>query len=89
VTLKILGVNVHNGVQLSYLKKNEFTKFLGKWIQFVKHMKLRKNEDHGVDTLPLLLTGARHPWKELQRQSLELRRKDGPSRSCHTQGSIP
>jgi hypothetical protein len=28
-------------------------------------------------------------WKELQRQSLELRRKDGPSRDCHTWGSIP
>jgi hypothetical protein len=26
-------------------------------------------------------------WKELQRQSLELRRKDGPSRDCHIQGS--
>jgi hypothetical protein len=30
-----------------------------------------------------------HPWKELQRQSLELRQKDGPSRDCHIQGSIP
>jgi hypothetical protein len=30
--------------------------------------------------------GTKHPWKELQRQSLELRRKDGPSRDCHTQG---
>jgi hypothetical protein len=28
-------------------------------------------------------------WKELQRQSLELRWKDGPSRDCPTQGSIP
>jgi hypothetical protein len=27
------------------------------------------------------------PWKELQRQSLELRQKDGPSRDCHIQGS--
>jgi hypothetical protein len=33
--------------------------------------------------------GTKHPWKELQRQSLELRRKDGPSRDCHTRGSIP
>jgi hypothetical protein len=32
------------------------------------------------------LTGVR--WKELQRQSLELRQKDGPSRDCHTRGSI-
>jgi hypothetical protein len=27
--------------------------------------------------------------KELQRQSLELKRKDAPSRDCHIQGSIP
>jgi hypothetical protein len=32
--------------------------------------------------------GTKHPWKELQRQSLELRQKDGPSRDCHIQGSI-
>ena len=38
---------------------------------------------------PFLEFGTKHPWKELQRQSLELRRKDGPSRDCHTQGSIP
>jgi hypothetical protein len=29
---------------------------------------------------PSLELGTKHPWKELQRQSLELRRKDGPSR---------
>jgi hypothetical protein len=28
----------------------------------------------------LLQLGAKQPWKELQRQSLELRQKDGPSR---------
>jgi hypothetical protein len=33
--------------------------------------------------------GIKYPWKELQRQSLELRRKDGPSRDCPTRGSIP
>jgi hypothetical protein len=33
--------------------------------------------------------GTKHPWKELQRQSLELRQKDGPSRDCHIQGSTP
>jgi anaerobic C4-dicarboxylate transporter len=27
--------------------------------------------------------------QELQRQSLELRQKDGPSRDCHIQGAIP
>jgi hypothetical protein len=40
-----------------------------------------KNEDQSVDTLPIFRIGKKkHPWKELQRQSLELRQKDGPSR---------
>jgi hypothetical protein len=34
---------------------------------------------------PFLELGTKHPWEELQRQSLELRRKDGPSRDCHIQ----
>jgi hypothetical protein len=94
----------------SAIKKNEFMKFLGKWmdlegiilsevtqsqgnshnmyslikwilaqnlgcpiykIQYVKCMKLKKNEDLSVDTLPLLRIGNKHPWKALQ--SLELR----------------
>ena len=58
-------------------------------IQFAKRMKLKKNEDQSVDTVPLLRIGTKHPWKELQRQSLEQRRKDGPSRDCHIQGSNP
>jgi hypothetical protein len=58
-------------------------------IQFAKHMKLKKNEDQSVDTLPLLRIGNNHPWKELQRQSVKLRQKDGPSRDCHIQGFIP
>ena len=42
-------------------------------IQFAKHMKLKKNK---VWTLcPFLELGTKHPWKELQRHSLELRRK--------------
>jgi hypothetical protein len=53
------------------------------------NMKLKKNEDQSVDILLLLRIGNNHPWKELQRQSLELRQKDGPSRDCHIQGSIP
>ena len=51
-------------------------------IQFAKHMKLKKNKDQRVDTSPLLRIGKKHPWKELQRQSLELRQKEGPSRDC-------
>jgi hypothetical protein len=38
---------------------------------------------------PSLEVGTKHPWKELQRQSLELRRKDGPCRDCHIQRSTP
>ena len=33
-------------------------------IQFAKHMKLKKNEDQSVDTLPLLRIENNHPWKE-------------------------
>jgi hypothetical protein len=51
-------------------------------------MKLKKNEDQSVETLPLLKIGNNHPLKELQRQSLELRQKDG-SRDCRIQRSIP
>ena len=48
-------------------------------VQYVKHMKLKKNEEQSVDTLLILRIGNNHPWKELQRQSLELRQKDEPS----------
>ena len=37
---------------------------------------------------PFLELGTKHQWEELQRQSLELRKKDGLSRDCHLQGSI-
>jgi hypothetical protein len=42
-------------------------------------MKLKK-EDQWVDTSFLLRT--KYPCKELQRQSLELRWKEGPCRDC-------
>jgi hypothetical protein len=35
-------------------------------VQFAKHMKLKKNEDQSVDTLPLLRIGNNHIWKELR-----------------------
>ena len=38
---------------------------------------------------PSLEWGTKYPWKELQRQRLELRWKDGLSRDYPTQGSIP
>jgi hypothetical protein len=58
-------------------------------ILFAKHMKLKKEEDQRLDTSPLLRMGTKYLWKELQRQSLELRRKDGPPRDCPTWVSIP
>jgi hypothetical protein len=42
-------------------------------IQFAKHMKLWKNEDQGVDTLPLLGIGSMAPMKGATETSLELR----------------
>jgi hypothetical protein len=38
-------------------------------------MKVKKNKDQNMDTLPLLRIGKKHLWKELQRQSLELRQR--------------
>ena len=42
-------------------------------IQFPKHMKLKKNKTEVWTLCPSLEVGTKHPWKELQRQSLELR----------------
>ena len=53
-------------------------------IQFTKHMKLKKKEDQNVDTLIVLRRGTKYPWKDLQRQSSELRLKEGPSRDHPT-----
>jgi hypothetical protein len=34
-------------------------------LQFAKHMKLKKNEDQSVDTLPLLRIGNKAPMEEV------------------------
>jgi hypothetical protein len=39
--------------------------------------------------LSFLEYGTKYPWRELQRQSSELRQKKGPPRDCPIQGSIP
>ena len=52
-------------------------------ILLLKHKKIKK-KDQCVDTSFLPRIWKKYPWKELQRQSLELRWKDGPTR-----GSIP
>jgi hypothetical protein len=54
-------------------------------IQFAKHRKFKENEDQSVDTLPLLIIGNKTAMEGVT----ELRQKDGPSRNCHIQGSIP
>jgi hypothetical protein len=93
---------IYTMLYYSAIKKNEFMKFLGKWLdtegiilsevtqsqknsnelysqisgyyprnleypryklQFAKHMKLKKNEDQSVDTLPLLRIGNKIPME--------------------------
>jgi hypothetical protein len=51
-------------------------------------MKIKKKKDQSVDTLSFLEWETKYPWKEIQRQNLELSWKEGPSRDCPTKGSI-
>ena len=57
-------------------------------IQFTDQLKLKKREDQSVDTL-ILRRGIKISWEEIQRQSVEQRLKESPSRDCLTWGSIP
>ena len=43
-------------------------------------MKLKKKEDQSVDTLVLLRRGNKIPMEEIQRQSVEQRLRERPSR---------
>ena len=52
-------------------------------IQFAKCMKLKKNDNQSVDTLPLLRIGNKTPMERVTET------KFGPSRDCHIWGSIP
>jgi hypothetical protein len=58
-------------------------------IQFTNTWNSRRRKTKVWILNPFLEMGTKYPWKELQRQSLEVRRKDKPSRDCPTQGSIP
>jgi hypothetical protein len=58
-------------------------------IQFAKHMKLKKNEDQSVDTLPLLRTGNKTPMEGVTETKFGAETKGGPSRDCLIQGSTP
>jgi hypothetical protein len=79
----IQGLRTEFNQEIEILRKTQAEmKIELKKIQFAKHMKLKKNEDQSVDTFPLLRIGNKTSWKELQRQSLELRQMDGHSRDC-------
>ena len=52
-------------------------------------MKLKKNEDQSVDTLPLLRTGNKTPMEGVTETKFGAETKGGPSRDCLIQGSIP
>ena len=67
-------------------------KILGKWMelgniilrevsQFPDYM---KKEDQSVDTLVFLRRDTKYPWENIQRQSVEQRLKERPSRDCPT-----
>ena len=50
-------------------------------IPFPKGLNSRRTKTKVWTPCPFLELGTKHPWKELQRQGLELRQKDGPSRN--------
>jgi hypothetical protein len=52
-------------------------------------MKLKKNEDQSVDTLPLLRIGNKTPTEGVTETKFGAETKDEPSRDNYTQGSIP
>jgi hypothetical protein len=52
-------------------------------------MKLKKNEDQSVVTLPFLRIGNKTPMEGVIETTFGAETKDGPSRDCHTRGSIP
>jgi hypothetical protein len=49
-------------------------------IQFIDHMKLNKKENQSVGTSVLLRREPKYPWEKFQRQSVEQRLKERPSR---------
>jgi hypothetical protein len=53
-------------------------------IQFIDHMKLKKKEDLSVDPSVLLRRGTKFPYEGMQRQNVEQRLKERPSRDCPT-----
>jgi hypothetical protein len=57
--------------------------------KFTDHMKLMEKENHSVDASVLLRGGNQITLEELQRQSVEQRLKERPSKGCPTWEFIP
>jgi hypothetical protein len=58
-------------------------------LQVAKHMKLKKTKDQSVVTLPLVRIGNKTPMEGVTETKFGAETKDGPSRDCCTQRSIP
>jgi hypothetical protein len=58
-------------------------------IQFAKHMKLKKNEDQRVDTMPLLRIGNKRPMEGVTETKFGAERKGWTIQRLLHQGSIP
>jgi hypothetical protein len=58
-------------------------------IQFIDQMRLKKRKTKVWILLSFLEGGTKYSWEAIQRQSVEQRLKERPSRDCPTWGSIP
>jgi hypothetical protein len=58
-------------------------------LQFAKHMKLKKNEDQSVYTLPLLRIENKTPMEGVIETKFGAETKGWTISDCHIQGSIP
>jgi hypothetical protein len=58
-------------------------------IQFTDYIKLKKKEDQVWMLQSFLEEGTKYSKEEIQRQNVEQRLKERPSRDCPTWGSIP
>ena len=94
-------MEIENTIQseMTQIQKNTPYALTDKWIlakklritkmRFTDHMKFKKKENQSVDTLIFLRRGIKIPREDIQRQSMEQRLKERPSRDCSPLGSIP
>jgi hypothetical protein len=76
--------DMHSLISRYYPRNLEYPRYN---LQNTRNSKRRKTKVWIL--CPSLELGTKYPWKELQRQSSELKQKERPSRDCSTQGSIP